>query len=152
MAGRAVAGAAGVLSEEQLVMTDGIIRAQIDGVWSSIRRRIEEKVAEINSNPGGDHLHLDLGNVVGLVNVWAYDNERKTMYKVGFELAMNTGGLLAWYEENLTRWPLAVDLVRDKDTLCYRFEGAIMDIEALIDRVVERWEKKMSAGLFNQYS
>ena len=128
-------------------------RAQIDAVWSAICQSLKDNVTKINSEPGKAHLHLDLGNIIGLIKVWAYDSERKNINKVGFELAMNTGSLTVWYEENLIRLPLWVDSVRDKDTgtLLYRFEGERIAIEELVDRVLERWLEKMKTGLFRQY-
>jgi hypothetical protein len=51
------------------------------------------------------------------------------------------------------RWPLGVEAVEDKGTgtLVYRFEGELLGIEDLIDRIVARWLDKMKTGLFNQY-
>jgi hypothetical protein len=119
---------------------DQIARPEIDAVWLSICRRLEENVVRINSELKKDHVYLDIGNIIGIVKVREYGSGDV----VGFELAMNTGGLQVWFQENLIRHDLYVESFTDKatKTRVYLLEGETLAIEELVDRVFKRWLEK----------
>jgi hypothetical protein len=133
------------------------ISAQVDAVWLSLCQRLQENVTRINLEVGENYLHLDLGNVIGLVNVWAYDRERNTRNEVEFQLSMNTGGLMVSYKENMRRSQALIEVIRDKnaDTFLYRFgsdrHGEWWVIREFVDRVLERWLETIKTGSLNQY-